>query len=238
MSDADRSSVADSDEVRARRSSELTRTANLIRRFQEGDMGVLDPLFARYYPRVLRYVQVRMGPLLKRRFDAEDIVQNVFAAAMQDLHSVEVHETGELIHWLATVAENQIRGLADYLTAKKRDLRVEQSLDRIRNGISTGSFRFEPVDDGTAQIDALTRQELVTVVNECIGELSEDHRQVILLRNIAGCSWELVAEKLGRDTPQAVCMLHARARVALLKRLAVRIRGLGQDGDAGQLASE
>ncbi|MBI5365044.1 MAG: sigma-70 family RNA polymerase sigma factor [Planctomycetes bacterium] len=208
----------------ARRSAEHDRTVSLIRRFQGGDPVALDTLFSRYYPRVLRYVQLRMGPLVKSRFEAEDIVQEVFAAAMQDLHSVVVSEPGELIHRLATVAENQIRGKADYLAAKNLDARIEKSLDSIRGAISTGSFRFDPADDGTPQMEELARKELVAIVNECIGDLSPDHREVILLRNVAGCSWALVAEKMGRETDQAVCMLHARARVALLKLLAPRLR--------------
>lgn len=219
----------DSDAIRATRATALTETVELIRRHARGDESALDKLFSRYYPRVLRYVQIRMGPLVRSRFEAEDVVQSVFAAALQDIHSVEVRETGELIHWLATVAENQIRGLVDYLHAHKRDPQFERSLDSIRSGLSTGSFRFEPVDDGTQALEALSRREIVGIVNECIGELSEDHREVILLRNVAGCSWELVAEKLGRETAQAACMLHARARVALLKRLVGRVPSLGGD---------
>lgn len=228
MSNQDSSSLPDSEAVRARRSKEHDRTVSLIRRFQGGDVHALDTLFARYYPRVLRYVQLRMGALVKSRFEAEDIVQEVFTAAVQDLHSVEVSEPGELIHWLATVAENQIRGKADYLKARKRDPRIERSLEGIRGAISTGTFRFDPADDGTPQLEELSRKELVALVNECIMELSPDHREVILLRNVAGCSWALVAEKMGRDTEQAVCMLHARARVALLKLLAPRMRGLDE----------
>lgn len=230
MNDTDRSSAPDTEEMRARRSQELTATVSLIRRFQGGNPQALDALFARYYPSVLRCVKIRMGPLVKRYYEPEDVVQRVFAAAMQDLHSVEVTEPGELIHWLATVAENQIRGIHDYLTAKKRDVRLERSLESIRGAISTGSFRFDPADDDTLQLDALGRKELVEVVNECIAELSEDHKQVILLRNVAGCSWELVAEKLGRDTASAACMLHARARVALLKKLRSRNKEFGEDG--------
>lgn len=226
MSSSDADSFPETDAACARRSDELAATVDLIRRFQCGDPRALDPLFARHYPRVLRFVQIRMGPLVKSRFEAEDVVQSVFAAAMQDLHSVSFSEPGELRCWLATVAENQIRGLADYLKAKKRDPRLERSLDDIRSGISNGSFRFDPPDDGTPPLEALARHELHEIVNECVGELSDDHKQVVLLRSVAGCSWELVAEKMGRETPQAVCMLHARARIALMKRLTARSPGI------------
>lgn len=230
MDTTDASSAPDTGELRARRSRELTDTISLVRRFQSGDVQALDTLFARYYPRVLRCVKLRMGALVKRYYEPEDVVQRVFAAAMEDLQTVEIREPGELIHWLATVSENQIRGIHDYLTAKKRDVRLERSLDRIRGAISSGSFRFDPADDDTLQLEILSRQELAGLVDQCLAELSEDHRQVILLRNIAGCSWELVAEKMGRETASAACMLHARARVALLKKLRPHLKGLDEEG--------
>lgn len=229
MDPTNASSAPDSEELRVRRARELTNTVSLVQRFQGGDLQALDTLFARYYPRVLRCVKLRMGPLVKRHCEPEDVVQRVFAAAIEDLRTAEIREPGELIHWLASVAENQIRGIHDYLTAKKRDVRLERSLDRIRGAISSGSFRFDPAADDTLQLEILSRRELAGLVDQCLAELSEDHRQVILLRNIAGCSWELGAEKLGRETASAACMLHARARVALLKKLRPHLKGLDEE---------
>jgi RNA polymerase sigma-70 factor (ECF subfamily) len=224
-SDAEDALEPDRPEQAAARRAELSGTVVLLGRVQhQGDGEALDRLFARYYPRVLRYVQARTGKLVRSKMEIEDIVQNTFFAAIQDIRSVQVREPGELIHWLATVAENQIRGAVDHWRAAKRNPRLEKPLAAIKSSISSGTFRFEPMAEQESPSDALGKREIYELVNECLGELSEDHRQVLLLRNIAGASWDYVARQMGRETPQAACMLHARAKVALLKVLGLRMK--------------
>jgi DNA-directed RNA polymerase specialized sigma24 family protein len=53
------------------------------------------------------------------------------------------------------------------------------------------------------------------VLDECIGTLDEDYREVVLLRNHAGGSWSWIAEQLGRSSPDASRKLHARAMIEL-----------------------
>ena len=47
--------------------------------------------------------------------------------------------------------------------------------------------------------------------------LPEEYRELILLRNYAGASWESVAEETGRPSAAAARMMHARALVELGK---------------------
>jgi DNA-directed RNA polymerase specialized sigma24 family protein len=52
-------------------------------------------------------------------------------------------------------------------------------------------------------------------VQAALAQLSERHRELILLRDYAGSSWEAIADELGLPSPDAARMLHARALVKL-----------------------
>jgi RNA polymerase sigma-70 factor, ECF subfamily len=207
----------------AQRSQELQRTAELVAAYQDGEGAALEELFARYYDRVLRIVRIRMGKRLRSRMDSVDIVQNTFGAAMVSLKDFEMREPGSLIHWLATIAENQLRGASDYLGALKRDSRRDMAMTRIRSSMASGEFTYDPESKVPSPIDELSRIEREGLLDECVAELPEDYREVILLRDFAGASWEYITEQMGRVTPRATAMLHARAKVALLKIARTRI---------------
>ena len=216
-------SVLDETELQAARASELERTAELVAAYQGGEDAALEELFARYYDRVQRIVRIRMGQRLRSRMDSIDIVQNTFGAAMGGLKTFEMREPGSLIHWLAQIAENQLRGASDYLGAQKRDSRREVAMTRVRSSMASGEFTFDPESKVPSPIEELSRLERQELLDECVAELSPDYREVILLRDFAGASWEYITEQMGRVTPRATAMLHARAKVALLKVARQRI---------------
>jgi len=210
-------SELDDDAISAARSQEMSNTVELVRRYHEGEEGTLEALFARYYDRVLRIVRIRMGRRLRSRMESVDIVQNTFGAAMVSLRDFEMREPGSLIQWLSQIAENQLRGASDYLGAQRRDSRLEVTLSNLRSALKSGEFQFDPAADITSPIESLARAETREALDECVAELPDDYREVILLRNFAGCSWDHITEEMGRVSTRATVMLHARARVALLK---------------------
>lgn len=210
-------SLAEDPAAEAARREELSETVELVRRCQEGEAEALNRLFARYYDRVLRIVRIRMGKRLRSKMESVDIVQSTFGAAMTSLDDFEMREPGSLIQWLSRIAENQLRGASDYITAHKRDSRLEVALQGIKSSMQSGEFRIEPEARVVSPLDELSSIEMKEILDECVQELPDDYREVILLRNFAGCSWDAITEEMGRVTPRATAMLHARARVALLK---------------------
>ncbi|MCB9915296.1 MAG: sigma-70 family RNA polymerase sigma factor [Planctomycetes bacterium] len=209
--------VLDEAALAEQRSREMQRTAELVAAYQGGEDAALEELFARYYDRVLRIVRIRMGKRIRARMDSVDIVQNTFGAAMTSLKEFEMREPGSLIHWLAQIAENQLRGASDYLGALKRDSRREVAMTRAKKAMDSGEYTYEPQARTPEPLEELTRLEREDLLDECVAELPPDYREVILLRDFAGASWEYITEQMGRVTPRATAMLHARAKVALLK---------------------
>ena len=70
-----------------------TATIALVAAYQEGSSGALESLLERYYPRVRRIVRARMGKLLLRSVEVEDIVQQVFMRVVRDLDRFSADHT-------------------------------------------------------------------------------------------------------------------------------------------------
>jgi len=188
---------------------------DLVRRAKEGDLDAFDRLFARYYDRVRRIVRLRLGRHLQPAVETEDILQETFVAAVRAFDHFEVREEARLIDWLGKIAENRIRAAARHARAEKRDRRREQAIDHIRTSLSSGCLVIQPAASVTLPDVKAMRDEEVGILEECIAELKDEYREVIVLRDYEGASWELVAELMQSPSANASRMLHARALVAL-----------------------
>jgi RNA polymerase sigma-70 factor, ECF subfamily len=193
--------------------NELEQSAMLVQRYQDaGDAEVLGELFTRYYDRVRRIVRVNMSPALQARVEPDDLVNSAMAKAFQIFERFEYREPASLINWLAAIALNKVRD-----RARKFDRRAEMELEALCGG-GTSSAGFEPSASQTSPPDRVEREELRALVDECIARLSDEHREVILMRDYEGGSWRYVGERMGRSD-KAAHMLYVRAKMALVSEL-------------------
>jgi RNA polymerase sigma-70 factor (ECF subfamily) len=199
-------------------SDEITQSLDLVLRAQQGDHGALNRLCERYYDRVRRIVRLRLGARLRESVDSGDILQETFLAAVRSLDSFEMREEASLINWLSRLAERQIIAAADYHGAKKRDNRRNVTLSGAIGDTQNlrAPLTFPDARD-RRPLDAIASQEEQRIVEGCLEQLPEEYRELILLRNYAGASWESVAEETGRPSAAAARMMHARALIELGK---------------------
>ena len=208
-------------------SDPITRSLDLVLRAQQGDQDALNRLVERYQARVLRIVRLRLGRRLREKVESGDILQETFISAVHALQNFEMREEGSLIQWLSRLAERQIIAAADYHGAKKRDQRKERSLAPASDDGATATVELHLVDGKEGQpLDLLGDSEERERVEACLEGLPEEHRELILIRNYAGMSWEAIAEETGRPSAAAARMMHARALVEL-GRLLRGSSGLG-----------
>ena len=177
----------------------------------------MNRLCERYYDRVRRIVRVRLGSKLRESVDSCDIVQETFMAAVRALSNFELREGASLINWLSRIAEHQIIAQADFHGAKKRDHDRVERLTSTSARSSTASVANVHVDDHTSPPDAVAREEEKRRLERCLAKLSGEYRELIILRDFAGASWEAVAEETGRPSAAAARMMHARAKIELGK---------------------
>ncbi len=137
--------------------------------------------------------------------DARDIVQDAFVQAFVKLDTFRGKSA--FYTWLYRIAFNVA---ATHLRRKRSTVSVEQA--REGGGL-------EPManddNDPTARLEQKERQRQV---REAIAQLDEEHRAVIVLREIDGCCYETIAEILELPVGTVRSRLH-RARLQLREQL-------------------
>jgi RNA polymerase sigma-70 factor (ECF subfamily) len=190
-------------------------SVSLVRRYQDGDEGALNALLTRYYPRVERIVRARLGPRLRAKVEVQDVAQGAMIRAIKHIQTFEMRDDASLINWMARLVENEILGLAGHYGAQKRNTDLEEPLEGLPAGDGDSGFDRELARESTSPGSRVARRELEDIVDECLAQLPEKQREVILLRDYTGGSWEFVAESLGSPSGDAARQFYRRARIEL-----------------------
>jgi RNA polymerase sigma-70 factor (ECF subfamily) len=136
--------------------------------------------------------------------DALDIVQEAFVQAFLKLETF--HGSSAFYTWLYRIAFNMA---VSHRRRRKPALSVEQA--RESSGV-------EPVDDQPGPDDRVEHDERCRQVQQAIAGLTEEHRTVLVLREIDGCCYERIAEILDVPIGTVRSRLH-RARLQLREEL-------------------
>lgn len=190
------------------------RSLILIRLYQQGNQDAGNELFSRYYPKVQRIVRIRARSRGLDLDAAEDVVQETFLAAARSFSDFEVREEGALVNWLATIAEHEILDELRKRHSSKRDPEKEIPLTSGEPSDSdpVGAVHASAIAHDTTQVpDKAARRELSSLIDECLLALEQSHREVILLRRFAECTWELVAKEVGCASADSARKLYGRA---------------------------
>jgi RNA polymerase sigma-70 factor (ECF subfamily) len=134
--------------------------------------------------------------------DAADVVQDAFLNAYQSLGSFK--GDAEFFTWLYRIGFNTAISL-------KRKKRAIVSLDA--NGPVGGIDPDDP-SDYIKPGAALERSEEERQLQEAMNRLSHEHREVLVLKDIEGLKYEVIAEILGVPIGTIRSRLH-RARLEL-----------------------
>jgi RNA polymerase sigma-70 factor, ECF subfamily len=177
----------------------------LLLRARGGSVEALDELYARYGPRLLSLVRLRMGPGLRPQADSRDILQSTLLKSFQHLDQFDGRDGRSLMAWLARIAENEIRDQADRQGRQRRDKAREEPLDAAAQHV-TAHVR--------TAVSQLIVDEETERLEQAIARLEEPHREAILLRKFQELSFAEMSQRLGRSE-DACRMLVARAMVAL-----------------------
>jgi len=166
----------------------------LIRRYLGGEQAAFEELYKRYQPRLAGFC----FRLLLDSTAAEDVVQSVFVKALESIHTLRNPES--FYSWLFTLARNEVYGT---LRAKRSNGTVELS---------------EEVWDEETPFDSAVRGETVEIVRECLDHLKVEYREVLILRQFEGLSYNQIAEITGNTTSSVESRLF-KARKALIRQL-------------------
>ena len=173
----------------------------LIRSAAAGDEDAFGKLVEQYQHKVYHLALRMCG----QEEDAADVAQEAFLAAWRGLPAFR-GEAG-FATWLYRLTSN---AAIDHLRRVKRQ-RGDVSLDDEDLGL-------DAPDQAPGPQERAEGQELRQAVSEGLGRLSDDHRQVLVLREVQGMRYEEIAEALDLDLGTVKSRI-ARARGALRKIL-------------------
>lgn len=178
--------------------------AALIDAIRSGDASACELLVSRFGPRMLSVA----SRFLRCPQDRDDALQEAFISAFRNL---DQFKGGSMLStWLHTVI---VRVCLMKLRSRKR--RAETSIDDLLPHFTSDGHRANP---GAAWADSpeahSQRQETRELVRQCIDQLPENYRTVLLLRDIEELDTETTAQMLNLSIAAVKVRLH-RARLAL-----------------------
>jgi RNA polymerase sigma-70 factor (ECF subfamily) len=191
--------------TRARTSVDHTKTeeATLIRRVQSGDEMAFREVVDRYQTKVFSIIY----GILRNRNDAEDIAQQVFAKIYFSIRSFDFRSS--LLTWIYKITVNECY---DYLRKKKvRKLVYESDFTEEE---AARMERAEPATSAEKPLDARLAQR--DLVMKLLTKVSEEDRQLLLLKEVEGHSVEELAQMTGMNENTIKVKLF-RARQKLVK---------------------
>src|SRR4051794_8907743 len=170
----------------------------LVAMTRRGNQAAFEALVARYQTRLLAFCRHMLGS----REDAEDVLQEVFAAGFNAMVADE--RPINVRPWLYRIARNR-------------------SLNHLRRhqAIGVDSMDVHLAENGTTTADKVHRREEFRQLMGDVQELPETQRTALLLREIDALSYDQIAEAMETTVP-AVKSLLVRARVSLAEAAEAR----------------
>jgi RNA polymerase sigma-70 factor, ECF subfamily len=150
---------------------------------------------------------------LRRRLSPSDLVQEAMLAAHRDFQKFAGANEHQFLAWLRQILINCLHHAVEkHLKAKRRDVRCEISIEQVNAALDRSGVEFAGALAGsdTSPSRALRQRERSVVVAEQLARLRPHHREVIILRNLQGLSFDDVAQRMDRNVG-AVRMLWLRA---------------------------
>ena len=178
----------------------------LLARAQGGDMSAFEALVDRHEEKVYG-LALRMT---RSEADAAEITQDTFLSAYQHLN--EFRGEAAFGSWVHRIAANN--ALMRLRRQKVLDMVSEDGLPGPEF-TDLGSLADVPESDWSRRADdQLLDEELGRAIQEATDALPEGYREVFLLKDVEGLSYEEISEMVGISIPAVKSRLH-RARLAL-----------------------
>jgi RNA polymerase sigma factor (sigma-70 family) len=150
----------------------------LIQDFQDGDLYALETLILRHKEKM--YTSILF--LVKDKYLAEDIFQDVLIKIIDTIRGGRYTEEGKFLPWAMRIAHNLC---VDHFRKVKRTPAIKTSDDRVI---------FEVInftEDGADQ--KMMKRQSYDRVRQMLDLLPDDQREVIILRHYADLSFKEIA---------------------------------------------
>lgn len=178
----------------------------LVKAVQGGDHEAFRELFEKYHRRAFA---VAFG-VVKNQQDASDIVQEGFIKVHKHIQGFQ--GSSSFYTWLYRIIMNLS---IDHVRRNKKARELDYDDGVARDDLSARAMAPKLLDGNPRK--TVLRRELAEAIQAALGELPDYHREVVMLREVEGLSYEEMAKIL--EVPKGTIMsrlFHARKRLQTL----------------------
>ncbi len=173
-----------------------TSEEDLVRDFQKGDDLAYAALYNRYKKQVYAFCFKMVGD----EDNVKDIIQEVFLRMYE--HRLQLAQPANFRAWLFMIARNQC--MTFYRDRKKTTVIDDD--------------HFEEAMQADSLMQSIERNDDLAIVRAFIDALKSDYREVVVLRDYQGLSYQEISEVIG-TTVSAVKAKLFKARKELVEKL-------------------
>jgi len=184
--------------------------SSLVRRCQRGDSDAMSCLIVKYQDRIYNTIL----KICQNHDDAAELTQDTFVKVLENISSFRGKSS--FYTWLFRVAVNHSLNYC-----KRRFKLSPVSLDAENDQFEDGKGKLAAVlvdPNGADPAVVAQQKELSQIVVNLIGQLQQEHRVVLVLRDIEQMSYAEIAEVLRIETGTVKSRLN-RARTKLRELL-------------------
>jgi RNA polymerase sigma-70 factor (ECF subfamily) len=179
----------------------------LVQRWRLGDVGAFDRLVGKYQGRIYNLIlKICANP-----DDAAELTQDTFVKIIENIEGFESRSS--FYTWAFRIAVNltlNYRKRRAAIGFSSLDAPVAGADEQARSALATVLL-----DDKTpAPSDVAENRELCELVQNALGKLDDEHRTIIVLRDIEGMDYAQIADVLAMELGTVKSRL-SRARAAL-----------------------
>jgi RNA polymerase sigma-70 factor, ECF subfamily len=179
--------------------SPVDSTSDLIERAKAGESDALNRLVARHLPPLRRWARGRLPRWARDLMDTDDLVQETMIRVVKRLGAFEPRHEGALQAYLRQAIVNRVR-------------------DEVRrNARLPGADELDDnhADRGVSPLEAAIGREAVERYEAALSRLGPEARDAIVARFEMGCSYQEIAQALGKPSADAARMTISRALLRL-----------------------
>ena len=178
--------------------------AKLVRAAQKGDMGAFEELVARHRDKVYG----RAFSMMRNEDEAIDLSQEAWVKAWQRLKQFQIESS--FTTWITRIVINLC--LDELRKRKRRQAESIEELDEDSGGVERQmpAVTFNPTE-------RLERGELRQRIDQALGQLSADHRTVLILHEFEEMEYKEIARAMECSIGTVMSRLfYARRKLAAL----------------------
>ena len=151
----------------------------IISMYVDGDTNALNTLIIRYKDKIFTSIYL----LIKDKYLAEDIFQDVFIRIIDTIRGGRYSDEGKFLPWAMRIAHNMC---VDHFRKIKRNPTIKTSDDKDI---------FDVLNFSEGGVDTrMMNEQTSDKVRRMIDMLPEDQREVIILRHYADLSFKEIAQ--------------------------------------------